>query len=118
MSFQNLDIRKKCEKCDKRYTSGMHSWCKPCQINNFNKFKNWTSGNEKIDNHIQEMQLERSSRYDTVFEWIPYNKLDNVREISKGDYATVYSAIWKDGPLYYNENQKVYTRKSDKKVTL
>ena len=65
------------------------------------------------------MQLKRSSSFDVVFEWIPYNdQLDNINEISKGDYATVYSAIWKDGPLYYDNNQKEYTRKSDKKVTL
>jgi hypothetical protein len=30
----------------------------------------------------------------------------------------MYSAIWKDGPLYYNFNKNEYTRDSNKKVTL
>ena len=64
------------------------------------------------------MQLKRSSSFDIVFEWIPYNQLDNISEISKGDFATVYLAIWKDGPLCYDYDNKEYTRKSDKKVAL
>ena len=41
---------------------------------------------------------------------------DNIEEISKGDFATVYSAIWKK--LYFDYNRKVYARKSNKKVIL
>ena len=77
---------------------------------------NRTSGNKKVDNLIKEMQLKISSYADIVFEWIPYNQFDSIEEINKGDYATVYSAIWKDGPLCYNN--KKYVRKSDKKVAL
>ena len=76
------------------------------------------SGNEKIDNLIKEMQLKRSSNMDIVFEWVPYNQLNIVEEISKGDLATIYSAIWHNGPLHYNYNKKEYTRNPDKKVTL
>ena len=117
MLSQNLNVNK-CKKCDKEYTQ--YRWCKPCQINNFKKnFTNWTSGNEKIDNHIQEMQLKISSDYDDiVFEWIPYDQFDNIKEVSKGDSATVYSAIWKDGPLNYNDEITEYLRISDKKVAL
>ena len=75
-----------------------------------------TSGNEKIDNLIQEMQLKINSRYDIIFEWIPYNQFDNIEEISKGDYATIYSATWKNGPLYNDYYE--YIRKSYKKVSL
>ena len=74
------------------------------------------NGNKKIDDLIQEMQLKRNCRKDIVFEWIPYNQFDNIVEINKGDFATVYSAIWKDGPLHQDYNR--YTRKSDKKVAL
>ena len=69
----------------------------------------------KID-FIQEMHLKISSNSDIRFDWISYNQFYNIKEISKGDYATVYSAIWEDGPLYYNERE--YTRESDKKVVL
>src|SRR2546423_6668208 len=75
-----------------------------------------TNGNEKIDKLVQEMQLKINSRYDIIFEWIPYNQFDNIKEIGKGDVATVYSAIWKDGPLNYGGFNGKYTRKSDKKV--
>ena len=76
----------------------------------------YCSGNKKIDDFIQEMQLKRNSHNDIIFEWIPYNQFNNIEEISKGDFATLYSATWKDGPLYYYE--KNYTRKSNKKVSL
>ena len=64
------------------------------------------------------MQQKRSSHEDIVFEWVSYNQFDNIKEISKGDFATVYSAIWKDGPLYYDNFYKYYKRESDKKVVL
>ena len=119
METMSSRIYNKCKQCDKEYTS-RYRWCKPCQINNFKKnFTNWTSGNEKIDNHIQEMQLKISFHYDIVFEWIPYDQFDNIKEVSKGDFVTVYSAIWKNGPLYYDNNQKEYKRRiSDRRVTL
>jgi hypothetical protein len=80
---------------------------------------NWTSGNEKIDNFIQEMQLTIDGPWNIVFEWIPYNQFSNIEEISKGGFATVYSAIWKDGPLKCNVwVHDKYTRKADKKVAL
>jgi hypothetical protein len=67
-----------------------------------NNFTNWTGGNEIIDNFIQEKQL----KYDgcgTVFEWIPYNKFIEIKEMDgKGGFAT---AIWKEGPLRYDKNE-------------
>ena len=74
-----------------------------------------TSGNKQIDNYIQETQLKVSSCSDVLFEWIPYNQFNNIKEVSKGDFSTVYSAIWKDGPLNYKYR---YMRSSDKKVAL
>ena len=64
------------------------------------------------------MQLKIKSSYDKVFEWIPYNQFDNVKKINKGDFATVYSAIWKNGPLCYNHYKMEYLRNLNKKVTL
>jgi hypothetical protein len=74
---------------------------------------NWTSGNEEIDYFIQEMQLKINDN-NIVFEWIPYNQFNEISEISKNDLITVYSAIWRDGPLYYKYNK----RNSNKKVIL
>ena len=45
------------------------------------------------------MQLKIDSLSDIVFEWIPYDQFSDIKEIGRGGFATVYSAIWKDGPL-------------------
>ena len=102
-----------CKKCGEEYIDITSKWCKPCQIDNLKRnFTNWTSENEKIDNFIQEMQLKIDSGQDIVFEWIPYNQFSDIKEIGRGGFATVYSAIWKDGPLKYNSDSKKYTRNS------
>ncbi|CAB5369439.1 unnamed protein product [Rhizophagus irregularis] len=91
---------KNCIKCGEiNYTQ--YYWCKSCRINYFKRFKNLTSGNEKIDNFIQKMQLKFDGPFDIGFEWIPYNQFDDVKEINKGDLATTYTAIWNNGPLYW-----------------
>ena len=106
----------KCEKCDKEYTK-YFGLCKSCQIKNFKK-EFTSSGNEEIDKLIQEMQVRINSPSDIVFEWIPYNQLDDIKTVNKGDIATIYSAVWKDGSLYYEEIKGEYTRKSNIKVSL
>ena len=70
---------------------------------------------KKIDVFIQEMQLKRKSDNDIIFEWIPYNQFDNIEKIGKGGFATIYSAIWRDGPLRYYKESK---RELNKKVAL
>ena len=96
-----------------------YHWCKPCQIDNLKgNFTNWTSRNEKIDHFIQKMQLKIENRTDIIFEWIPYNQFSNIKEIGRGGFSTVYSAIWKDGLLEYDNDYKEYTRKSNSKVAL
>ncbi|CAB5337919.1 Bck1p [Rhizophagus irregularis DAOM 197198w] len=97
----------------------IYKWRRPYRINYIKKnFKIWTSGNKKIDDFIQNVQLKINIWNDTVFEWIPYNKFDDIKEIGKSGYSSVYSATWKDGPLYYDNNSKEWIRKSDKKVIL
>src|SRR6266536_5862264 len=71
----------------------------------------WASGNEKIDDLIQETQLKITNYYnDVVFEWIPYNQFNEIKKIAKNGSITVYSAIWRDGPLYYSYHNETYTR--------
>src|SRR5213078_3683527 len=71
-----------CDKCGEEYTNAVYKWCKPCQIDYLKT--NLISGNEKINKFIQEMQLKIDDPSDVVFEWIPYNQFDNVKEI--GNY--------------------------------
>src|ERR1051325_6979336 len=106
MSSQN----NRCEKCGEEYTSVDDKWCKPCHINWLN-LVSW-SDNKEMNGLIQEMQLKRSYHNDIVFEWIPYNQFGNIKEISKGDFVTVHSAVWKDGPLLYYDDYMKYVRKS------
>ena len=64
------------------------------------------------------MHLKIKDYKDVVFEWIPYNQLNDIKEINKGDFATIYSAIWNNGPLYYDSYFNKYARQPDKKVVL
>ena len=100
-----LSIENLCDKCVEIYTYVSVKWCKPCQINNLKgNFTNWTSGNEIIDDFIQYMQLKIDNYDDVIFEWIPFKRFNEIK--STGNYGTVYSAIWKDGLLYYSSNKK------------
>ncbi|EXX57061.1 Rad53p [Rhizophagus irregularis DAOM 197198w] len=116
---QNLDTKdyimflkdKYCEKCGEKYTNKFYKWCKPCEINYLKKnFTNWTSGNEKVNNFIQEFQLKINRYNNIIVEWIPYNQFDNIKEIGKNDLFTIYSAIWKNGQLIYDKNERIYKR--------
>jgi hypothetical protein len=62
--------------------------------------------------------MQFSDQSNLIFEWIPYSRLNEIKEISKNGCITVYSAIWKDGPLYYDYLKEEYTRNSNKKVAL
>ena len=108
-----------CKNCYKEYTSASMEWCEPCQIKYFTKnFTEWTSGNEQIDNYIKEMQLKKLkiNPQDAVFEWVPYDQFENIKEIGKDGFGTIYSAKWKDGSLYWNDCK--WTRELDQKVSL
>ena len=104
-----------CEKCGEVYTKVEDKWCRPCQIDNLKKnFTNWTSGNEMIDDFIKEKQLESCEPDGIIFEWIPYNQLNDIKEIN----SDLYSAIWKEGPLCYCFHESEYVRKSENKKVI
>jgi hypothetical protein len=110
-----------CKKCDEKYNN-IYKWCKPCLISHLkNNFTNWTSENKEIDNFIQEMQLKINEFYNIVFEWIPYNQFIGIKKMGKDDESTdttMYSAIWKNGPLIYDNDKKIYERKRYRKVAI
>jgi hypothetical protein len=108
-----------CGKCSKQYTNICNKLCYSCQMHYFT-IK--TSGNKKIDDFIQEVQLMQLKNYhfnNKIVEWISYNQFINIKETAKdNDNATViYSAIWKNGPLYYYGGNK-WIRDSYKNVVL
>ncbi|CAB5352731.1 unnamed protein product [Rhizophagus irregularis] len=103
-------IKLYCKRCGNKYERECDEWCKTCHINYpKNNFTGRTSGNEKIDDFIQKMP------HYPVFEWIPYNEFINVKEIGNDCLNT---AMWKDGPLYYDTNKKEWVKEAYEKVCL
>ena len=84
-----------CPECNQEF----EYWCKPCNSKHFqNDFNNWTSGNDKIDEFIQDAQLNTNhSNY--VIEWIRYNRFKDVKQIGKGGFGTIHYARWIDGDI-------------------
>jgi hypothetical protein len=77
-----------------------------CEAMHFQQnFKNWTSGNKYIDKFIQDTQLSAHDNKQEALEWIPYDRLCNIKHIEK---IGVYSANWIDGCIciWSNINQK------------
>ena len=115
--LKNEYLEKYCEKCYKKYCYTHNKWCKLCQVNYLkNNFIISTSGNDEIDHFVQDKQL-KIDPWSIVFEWIPYNQFNEIKELSKNSFDAVHSAIWKDGPLHFDYEKK-WTRKSNKEVTL
>jgi hypothetical protein len=80
-----LDVNK-CEKCENT-----------CNAIHFQQnFKNWTSGNNDIDKFIQSTQL-LVCYTSKALEWIPYNKLYNIKHITENEFGKEYKANWIDG---------------------
>ncbi|GBB97954.1 hypothetical protein RclHR1_03100016 [Rhizophagus clarus] len=53
-------------------------------------------GNHEVDKFIQKSQLKVKNS-DEILEWIEYDRFENVKYLTKGGFATIYKAIWKDG---------------------
>ncbi|POG65887.1 kinase-like domain-containing protein [Rhizophagus irregularis DAOM 181602=DAOM 197198] len=74
-------------------------WCQPCNSKIFQEnFDNWTSGNDEIDNFIQNTQLSAKNHHQ-ILEWIPYNRFGKPNYIAEGGFGKVYRASWKDGHI-------------------
>ncbi|GES95353.1 kinase-like domain-containing protein [Rhizophagus clarus] len=104
-----------CENCGERYNNQFemdNKSCILCQINH---------ENDKINDLIQEMRLNvnhNSSEVDMIFEWIPYDQFVDIKEIGKGGFSKVYSAIWKDGLLFYKKGRYYWERVPNTRVAL
>src|SRR5438034_9133701 len=84
-----------CSECNQPNTE--ENWCKECYSKKFRQnFGNWTSGNENIDKFIQESQLNARNRFE-LLEWIPYNRLRNIKFLAQGGFSTIYKALRLDG---------------------
>ena|SRR5581483_4240179 len=82
-------------------------YCKSCHSAYFrDNFAYWTSGDSRIDELIQNSQLNATgTQY--LIEWIEYTNLENIEFIAHGGFGSVYKAVWKDG--------RITTRLGDRK---
>src|ERR1043165_1752547 len=91
----NEGTKRICENCNQECLATLY--CELCVRNYLKtKFSNWTSGNNDIDNLIQKCQME-TLRPNVVVEWIPYNRLQNIKYLTKGGFSEIYTADWIDG---------------------
>ncbi|EXX68458.1 hypothetical protein RirG_105000 [Rhizophagus irregularis DAOM 197198w] len=68
-------------------------------------FKNWTSGNENIDEFIQQSQLD-ALHCKQFLEWIPFEKFQNITYIAEGGFGKIHSAKWSEGHIEYWDIKK------------
>jgi hypothetical protein len=91
----NMGVKRICENCNKECFATLY--CECCVRNYLiTKFSNWTSGNDNIDNLIQECQM-KTFMPKMIIEWIPYSNLQNMKYLTKGGFSEIYTANWIDG---------------------
>ncbi|GBB92094.1 hypothetical protein RclHR1_19610002 [Rhizophagus clarus] len=100
----NVGKRRICENCDQECLAT--SYCEYC-VRNYLKenFSNWASGNDNIDNLIKEFQMNAFIP-DKIPEWIPYNKFQNIKYLTKGGCSEIYIADWIDGGYIEWDSEK------------
>jgi hypothetical protein len=98
-----------CEKCGKKQVNTTCIWCKSFQIShnfssinensnlsNYNSYKfdfNFTSNKDDFKEHHITSKNEKNKKSISL---IPYSQFNNIKEIGKGGFTTVYSAIWEN----------------------
>src|SRR6266508_1733418 len=91
-----------CSYCNKQFTEEL--WCKDCDP--FRIIEGWTSGNPDIDKFIKDtMYKEKNKNYPFFLEWVSFDRFMDMKQISEGGFAKVYTATWMDdihgGVIYY-----------------
>ena len=104
---KKIDECNTCPLCRRQYTNIKSKWCRLCQ----------SSGNKQIDDFIQK-ESKYQLKNDIVFELIPYHQFYNIKEIARNNSTKIYSAIWEDGPLFYDYENNELIRKSNRKIIL
>ncbi|PKK62514.1 hypothetical protein RhiirC2_814508 [Rhizophagus irregularis] len=108
----------KCFDCERQRTA--IAWCENCDISFLkDNFRNWTSGNSKIDELIKYTQLSAKENMDYL-EWIDFDQFDLIENINKrGAFSSIYSAVWMEGPRWnLDEETEIWSRTGPIKVIL
>ena len=88
----NKGKKRICENCKLECLATLY--CEHC-VRNYLKahFSNWTSGNNDVDDLIQECQMKTLDP-SMIVEWIPYNDLQNIKYLTSGGFSEIYVADW------------------------
>ncbi|GBB87850.1 hypothetical protein RclHR1_14340007 [Rhizophagus clarus] len=101
---QNEGTKRICENCNQECLAT--TYCELCVRNYLRaNFSNWTSGNDNIDNLIQECQMKTVAPR-LIPEWIPYNNFKNTKFLAKGGCSVIYTASWNDGHFIEWDSKK------------
>ena len=108
---------KECNKCNStRYSNRFCEGCISLQLQSL--FTTWTSGNNIVDNFIQQCQM-KSSLPDYILEWIPFEQFDDITKLTEGGFSSIYTATWTRGCIDdYDENTKEFSYFGDQIVVL
>src|SRR5436305_309323 len=90
--IENEGIKRICENCQNECLAT--TYCEHC-VRNYLKanFLKWTSGNNDVDNLIQNCQTA-AIRPDKIVEWITYDNLQNTKYLTRGGCSEIYTADW------------------------
>ncbi|RIB25738.1 hypothetical protein C2G38_422634 [Gigaspora rosea] len=99
-----------CKYCKNYNTSP--AWCQSCDP--WREELEWTNENKEINNLIKEFIKEyklKTTEYEKVIEWIPFNELTNLQEI-KGVSDLAFMATWDKGvrTIKYQSGEYIRSR--------
>ncbi|CAJ0755058.1 19822_t:CDS:2 [Entrophospora sp. SA101] len=98
-----LELYGVCKECLRPKTGWF--WCQPYQ-------------HKLIDGFLKSILLSAKS-YRDFAQWIPFNRLKNIKFLSKGGFSTVYTAVWLDGwILEWNRIDKCWSRSGERTVIM
>ena len=84
---------KTCSQCNKPFIKEL--WCKECDP--FRMIEGWTSGNLSVDKFIRDIIYDAGEDYESLIEWVPFNRFTDIEPIGEGGFSKVYVATWMDG---------------------
>ncbi|RHZ46370.1 hypothetical protein Glove_624g50 [Diversispora epigaea] len=90
---------KMCSECNQEFTNIFKRWCKPYKL-------------------IQASQINANG-YWKVIEWILYDSLEDIKEIAKCGFGTIYKAKWSNGPIgEWDVENQVWKREGQQNIAL
>uniref|UniRef100_U9T9J9 Uncharacterized protein n=1 Tax=Rhizophagus irregularis (strain DAOM 181602 / DAOM 197198 / MUCL 43194) TaxID=747089 RepID=U9T9J9_RHIID len=107
----------------KNYMIVLNNICKKCNYacNAFHfqqKFIDWTGGNKDIDKFIQDVQLSAHIGVGKALEWIPYDRLYNIKYVAKDELNKMYSANWIDGEIICWDKDNQNWKREDQNISV